>query len=161
MRLHLLAIGRLKTGPEKLMADDYAGRIEVMGRKAGITNLKIGEWAESQSATAKQRMDDEAAILWGAVPQSSHCMVLDERGTSHSSENFAGRIRKCADLGVSDLVFMIGGPDGHAPKTREKSNELIALGPMTWPHRLVRIMLLEQIYRSVTIMVNHPYHRPS
>jgi 23S rRNA (pseudouridine1915-N3)-methyltransferase len=159
MRLCLAAIGRLKTGPEKQMADDYAARIEQLGKKAGINALKIGEWAESQQANAKQRMDDEASILWSAVPQGAVTFVLDERGISHSSEEFATKIRKCADTGVSDLVFMIGGPDGHAPETRKKASYLIALGPMVWPHRLVRIMLLEQIYRSVTIMVNHPYHR--
>lgn len=141
------------------MADDYAKRIEVLGRKAGLTSLKIGEWAESQQQNARQRMDDEAQILWAAVPASATTMVLDERGKSLSSEDFSSRIRKYADSGVGDLVFMIGGPDGHAAQTRDKANDLIALGPMVWPHRLVRIMLLEQIYRSVTIMVNHPYHR--
>jgi 23S rRNA (pseudouridine1915-N3)-methyltransferase len=160
LRLHIAAIGRLKTGPEKLMADDYTKRITPMGRKAGITSLKIGEWSESQNANAKQRMEEEAIILWAAVPHGATTLALDERGKSLSSEDFAARIKKCADNGISDLVFMIGGPDGHSPQTREKANELIALGPMTWPHRLVRIMLLEQIYRSVTIMVNHPYHRP-
>ena len=141
------------------MADDYQKRIEVLGRKAGITSLKIGEWSESQLPTAKQRMDDEAQTLWAATAQGAVTFILDERGRSHSSEDFAARIRKYADGGASDLVFMIGGPDGHSPQTREKASELIAFGPMVWPHRLVRIMLLEQIYRSVTIMVNHPYHR--
>ncbi len=159
MRISIAAIGRLKTGPEKLMADDYQKRIEVLGRKAGITTLKIGEWSESQLPTAKQRMDEEAQILMAAAPQGATTLVLDERGRSHSSEDFAARIRKLGDSGVSDVVFMIGGPDGHSPQTREKATELIAFGPMVWPHRLVRIMLLEQIYRSVTIMVNHPYHR--
>jgi 23S rRNA (pseudouridine1915-N3)-methyltransferase len=160
LRVAIAAIGRLKTGPEKLMADDYQKRIEAMGRKAGLTSLKIGEWAESQNQTAKQRMEEEAETLWSAVPQGAATVVLDERGKSLSSEDFAVKIRKFADSGISDLVFMIGGPDGHAPKTREKATDIIALGPMVWPHRLVRIMLLEQIYRSVTIMVNHPYHRP-
>lgn len=141
------------------MADDYQKRIEVLGRKAGISQLKIGEWSESQLPTAKQRMDEEAQILLAAVPHGATIMALDERGRSHSSEDFAARIRKYADGGASDLVFMIGGPDGHSLQTREKASELIAFGPMVWPHRLVRIMLLEQIYRSVTIMVNHPYHR--
>ena len=104
-------------------------------------------------------MDEESQILWAAVPQSAVTLVLDERGRSHSSEDFAARLQKYADQGSTDLTFMIGGPDGHAPQTREKATELIAFGPMVWPHRLVRIMLLEQIYRSVTIMVNHPYHR--
>jgi 23S rRNA (pseudouridine1915-N3)-methyltransferase len=159
MRLSIAAIGRLKTGPEKSMADDYQKRIESLGRKAGITSLKVGEWSESQQAGLKQRMDDEAEILWSAVPQGAATFVLDERGKSLSSEDFSVKIKKCADQGVNELVFMIGGPDGHAPLTREKASYLMALGPMVWPHRLVRIMLLEQVYRSVTIMVNHPYHR--
>jgi 23S rRNA (pseudouridine1915-N3)-methyltransferase len=159
LKLSIAAIGRLKTGPEKLMADDYQKRIEVLGRKAGLTALKVGEWAESQHQSPKLRMEEEAQILWSAVPQSASTWALDERGKSLSSEDFAAKIRKCADQGINELVFMIGGPDGHAPSTRKKVNDLIALGPMVWPHRLVRIMLLEQIYRSVTIMVNHPYHR--
>lgn len=141
------------------MADDYHKRIEVLGRKAGITAVKIGEWAESQASDVKRRMDEEAQILWSAAPQGAVTIILDERGKSHSSENFAANMRKLADEGTSDVVFMIGGPDGHAPQTREKAHQIIALGPMVWPHRLVRIMLLEQIYRSVTIMLNHPYHR--
>ena len=159
MRLHVATIGKLKTGPEKMLAADYAFRIESFGKKAGVTALKIGEWSESALATPKQRMDEEAKVLWAAVPQGATTFILDERGKSHSSEEFAALIRKQADQGIADLVFMLGGPDGHAAETRTKANHLIALGPMTWPHRLARIMVLEQIYRSVTIMVNHPYHR--
>ncbi len=141
------------------MADDYHKRIEVLGRKAGITAVKIGEWAESQASDVKRRMDVEAQILWSAAPQGAVTIIMDERGKSQSSEIFAANMRKLADDGTSDVVFMIGGPDGHAAQTREKAHQIIALGPMVWPHRLVRIMLLEQIYRSVTIMLNHPYHR--
>jgi 23S rRNA (pseudouridine1915-N3)-methyltransferase len=159
MRINIAAIGRLKTGPEKLMADDYQKRIEGFGRKAGITRFKIGEWAESQLPQAKQRMDEEAEVLWAAVPLNAVTIVLDERGKSFSSEEIATRLRKYADQGAADLTFMIGGPDGHAPQTRDKANLLLSFGPMVWPHRLVRIMLLEQIYRSLTIMLNHPYHR--
>jgi 23S rRNA (pseudouridine1915-N3)-methyltransferase len=159
LRLHIAAIGKLKTGPEKMLANDYAGRIEVFGRKAGITSLKIGEWPESQNPNVKTRMEEEAKILWSAVPSSTITFVLDERGKSHSSEEFAALIRKHADQGANDLSFLLGGPDGHDATTRTKANHIIALGAMTWPHRLARIMLLEQIYRSLTIMMNHPYHR--
>ena len=160
MRLHVAAIGKLKSGPEKMLAHDYASRIEAMGRKAGINSLKISDFAESQAQTSAQRMTEEAGILWSALPQSAHVIALDERGPSLSSEAFAARIAKLAGQGTSDLAFLIGGADGHDPNSRKKANELISFGAMTWPHRLVRIMLLEQIYRSVTILVNHPYHRP-
>ena len=159
MRLHIAAIGKLKTGPEKMLANDYAGRIEVFGRKVGVTALKISEFSESQNPNVKTRMEDEAKTLWSTVPTNAITFVLDERGKSHSSEEFAQLIRKHADQGTNDLCFLIGGHDGHDASTRAKANHLIALGAMTWPHRLARIMLLEQIYRSLTIIVNHPYHR--
>jgi 23S rRNA (pseudouridine1915-N3)-methyltransferase len=159
VKFHVVAIGKLKSGPEKLLAEDYASRIEAFGKKAGIKSLKISDWAESQRADVALRIGDEESQLWSAVPTSAHVIVLDERGKSTTSEQFSASLRKVMDRGVSDVVFMIGGPDGHSAATREKANELMALGPMTWPHRLLRIMLLEQIYRSVTIMLNHPYHR--
>ena len=159
MRLRIAAIGKLKIGPEKALAEDYAGRIAAMGKKAAVTEIKISEWAESQKPDASQRMIEEEAQLWSAVPQGAYVIGLDERGKAQASEAFAQHLAKLRDQGTSDIVFLLGGPDGHSPTTRTKANELLALGPMTWPHRLARIMLLEQIYRSVTILLNHPYHR--
>ena len=159
MRLAIAAIGKLKAGPEKLLAEDYATRIPALGKKVGITALKIKDWSESQRADATQRISEEAVQLWSAVPAGSFVIALDEKGKSPTSANFAASLAKRAYQGQADLIFLLGGPDGHAAETRVRANELLALGPMTWPHRLARVMLLEQIYRSVTILVNHPYHR--
>jgi 23S rRNA (pseudouridine1915-N3)-methyltransferase len=159
VRLAIAAIGKLKHGPEKLLAEDYAARIPLLGKKAGITALKINDWSESQRPDATQRMTEEHAQLWSAVPQGAFVIALDERGKAESSTVFATKLGKLAEQAQSDVVFLLGGPDGHAPETRSRAHELLAFGPMTWPHRLARIMLLEQIYRSVTILVNHPYHR--
>ena len=159
MKLRIAAIGKLKTGPEKLLAEDFAGRIAAMGKKAAVTEIKISDWAESQKPDAAQRMSEEETQLWSAVPQGAYVIALDERGKSSSSEAFATHLTKLRDRGIADIVFLLGGPDGHSAATRQKAHELLALGPMTWPHRLARIMLLEQIYRTVTIMLNHPYHR--
>ena len=159
MRLAIAAIGKLKSGPEKQLADDYAARIVAMGKKAGITTFKINDWAESQKPDLKLRQAEEEAELWGAVSQGAYVIALDERGTAWRSEDFAQKLRTLMDRGQNDIVFLIGGPDGHSPATRSKAQELLAFGPMTWPHRLARLMMLEQIYRSVTIMLNHPYHR--
>ena len=159
MRLTIAAIGKLKSGPEKLLAEDYASRIPAMGKKAGIPALNIKDWSESQRPDASQRMAEEEALLWSAASAGAYVIALDERGKAPTSQAFAEKLRLLADRGQSNVIFMLGGPDGHAPATREKADELLALGPMTWPHRLARIMLLEQIYRSVTILVNHPYHR--
>ena len=143
-------------GPEKTIAEEYQMRLEGLGRKTGIGKLTVRDFAESQAPTTAQRMDDEARNL----ATSAATIVLDERGKTLSSEEFAKLLRHHLDQGTQDLAFLIGGPDGHAPQTRDKADHLLSFGPMTWPHRLVRVMLFEQIYRSVTILVNHPYHRP-
>ena len=160
MRLQVLAIGRLKAGPEKTLAEDYQTRIEGLGRKAGISKLTIADFAESQGQTASQRQDEEARLLAGALAPKAFTLVLDERGKSLTSEAFSQLLQRHLDQGTQDLAFLIGGPDGHAQSTRKSAGQLISFGEMTWPHRLVRVMLFEQIYRAVTIMVNHPYHRP-
>ena len=152
-------MGRLKTGPEKLLADDYLKRAEGMGRKAGISAIRVQDFSESQASSAAARMAEEARILASAVPPKCFSIVLDERGNAMASEAFAGLMQRQLDHGTSDMTFVIGGPDGHAPETRERANLLLSFGPMTWPHRLVRVMLFEQIYRAVTIMTGHPYHR--
>jgi 23S rRNA (pseudouridine1915-N3)-methyltransferase len=156
LRLQVLAIGKLKAGPEKAIADEYQTRLEGLGRKAGITKLTVNDYAESQAQTAAQRMDDESKLL--ATKAST--IALDERGKPLSSADFAKLLQHHLDQGTQDLAFLIGGPDGHAPQTRQTAGQLLSFGPMTWPHRLVRVMLFEQIYRAVTILVNHPYHRP-
>jgi len=160
MHISVLAVGRLKAGPEKLLADDYGTRIEELGRKAGISKVKIAETAESRGQTAAARRTEEALFFAKVEQPRTFTVVLDERGKSLASASFADLLRRQIDGGTDNLAFLIGGPDGHAPSIRERAGLLLSLGPMTWPHRLVRVMLLEQIYRAVTIMVNHPYHRP-
>ena len=150
MRLQVLGIGRLKAGPEKILAQDYQTRLEGLGRKAGITKLTVTDFAESQSQTASQRQNEEAKLLTSALAPKAFTLVL---------EGFSQLLQRHLDQGTQDLAFLIGGPDGHSAATRKNAGQLISLSEMTWPHRLVRIMLLEQIYRAVTIMVNHPYHR--
>ena len=159
MRLQVLAISRLKAGPEKTLAEEYQTRLEGLGRKTGITRLTVAEFAESQAQTAGQRQDEEAKVLAGALVPKAFTLVLDERGKTLTSEGFSHLLQRHLDQGTSDLAFLIGGPDGHNAATRKSAGQLLSLGAMTWPHRLVRVMLLEQIYRAVTIMVNHPYHR--
>lgn len=160
MRISVLAMGRLKAGPEKTLAEDYLTRLKGAGPQAGVSRIAVADFAESRSQTADRGQIEEARVLWGAVPPKAFTIALDERGKPLSSEAFAQLLRRHIDMGTQDLAFLIGGPDGHAPETRDRAGLLLSLGPMTWPHRLVRVMLIEQIYRAVTIMVNHPYHRP-
>ncbi len=159
MRLHILAIGRLKAGPELELFDDYAKRARGLGRSCGITDLTARDFAESKLPDAQSRMQSEAALLLGASPDPSFRIVLDERGKALTSDGFAGILRRHLDQGTSSLAFLIGGPDGHGAELREQAGLVLSLGAMTWPHRLARVMLAEQIYRAVTILVKHPYHR--
>jgi 23S rRNA (pseudouridine1915-N3)-methyltransferase len=159
MKITIAAIGQLKSGPEKELAADYEQRIPSLGRTAGISGLMIQDWAESRAQTADLRKTEEAKKLWSAVPDGSFSVALDERGKALTSEDFAKLIAAQAQSGQRHFTFLIGGPDGHAPHTRSAASRTLSFGPLTFPHRLLRVMLLEQIYRAVTILVSHPYHR--
>ena len=159
MKLLILAIGRLKAGPELALFDDYLKRARSLGRSCGVTDIGARDFAEAKLPDAKRRMAAEAALLAGATPGPSFRVVLDEHGKTLSSDDFAHLLEHHLDQGRASLAFLIGGPDGHAPETRQKAGLLLSFGAMTWPHRLARVMLAEQIYRSVTILVKHPYHR--
>ncbi len=159
MRIYIAAIGRLKKSPEHALADDYVSRVKKFGRTAGITAIEVKEYPESQAATAVLRKSDEAARLLAGCPPHCTLIILDEHGKQLSSKDLAGQIDRLKDDGVQDLAFLIGGPDGHDASLLDGAALKISFGRMTWPHRLVRIMLAEQIYRSVTILLNHPYHR--
>jgi 23S rRNA (pseudouridine1915-N3)-methyltransferase len=158
MRLSVIAVGKLKAGPEKALADDYRARAEGLGRKVGITKLTVAEFSESPLPTAAARMVEEAKLIATALPPKAFVIVLDERGKSLSSEAFATTLKRQIDAGA-DIAVVIGGPDGHADATRNAANLVISFGALTWPHRLVRVMLFEQLYRAITIMAGHPYHR--
>jgi 23S rRNA (pseudouridine1915-N3)-methyltransferase len=159
MKIGIAAIGLLKSGPEKEMAAEYEQRIHGAGRNAGITAFQVQDWAESKASTSDLRKAEEAKRLWSAVPDDGLAIVLDERGKALTSVEFAKLLEQQAQSGCRSLNFLIGGPDGHAAETRTRAFKTLSFGPMTFPHRLLRVMLLEQIYRSVTIIVNHPYHR--
>lgn len=159
MKLHVAAVGKLKAGPERDLAEHYFSRIGQLARQAGISSLTVTEHPESQASTAELRKTEEATRLLGACPASAIIIALDEHGTAMTSKEFAATIQKRMETGASDLAFLIGGPDGHSSAVKARASMMVSMGRMTWPHRLARIMLAEQIYRSVTILLNHPYHR--
>jgi 23S rRNA (pseudouridine1915-N3)-methyltransferase len=159
LKLAVIAAGRLKPGPEKTIAEDYLTRAQGLGRKCGISRIAVTEFNESQASSPAARMAEEARLISGALAPKSFTIVLDERGKALPSEAFADLLRRHLDGGTAEMAFLIGGPDGHAPETREQAGLLMSFGPMTWPHRLVRVMLFEQLYRAITIIAGHPYHR--
>ena len=159
MRVMLLAIGRMKKGPETELAQRYLKRAEQAGRQIGLRGVEIIEIRESRASEAGKRMIEESIALANVIPDAAVTIMLDERGESLGSADFADHLRKWRDGGVPAAVFIIGGPDGLAQSLRDKARLKLAFGAATWPHQMVRIMLLEQIYRAITILSGHPYHR--
>lgn len=159
MRIEICAVGRLRAGPEKTLLDDYLSRANAAGRGLGVTSLSLIEVEEKRRLEGETLKSAEASLLKSAAPRGALMVALDERGRAESSEAFAARLGRWRDGGVSDLAFVVGGADGLAASLRGEAAHLLAFGPMTWPHMLVRVMLAEQIYRAVSILAGHPYHR--
>lgn len=159
MRVLVLAVGRMKKGAETELAARYEKRARQAARQTGLRDVEVVEIRESRAADAGKRMIEESIAIAGLIPEGAITVILDERGESQGSGAFARNLGQWRDNGVPAAVFVIGGPDGLAPSLREKARFRLAFGAATWPHQLVRIMLLEQIYRAITIMSGHPYHR--
>ncbi len=159
MRVVVAAVGRLKSGPEHDLVARYAKRIQKSGKPIGITSLDHIEIPESRAETADQRKEEEAEILLSKLNPKTYIFAFDERGKNGSSPDFASQIQTVLDSGVGDIAFIIGGPDGLAQSMRNNANQIVSFGKLTMPHQLVRVLVLEQIYRTTTILTNHPYHR--
>ena len=159
MRIVIAAVGRLKQGPERELAERYRKRAADAGRSVGLAAFDVIEIRESRADNVARRMLEESIAIANVIPDRAVTVILDERGESVSSASFAGHLQAWRAQDRPAAVFMIGGADGLAPSLRERANLAIAFGTATWPHQLVRIMLLEQLYRAVTMLSGHPYHR--
>ena len=159
MRLVVVSIGRLKQGPERELAERYRERFDDIGRKLGFRGLEIHEIPESRARDAATRIAEEADVISALIPEKHVLVALDEHGKSIDSATFARQLGDWRDQGIANTIFAIGGADGLSPDLQRKAKLRIAFGSATWPHQMVRVMLLEQIYRAATILAGHPYHR--
>ena len=159
MRVVVIAIGRLKQGPERELAERYRERFDDIGRKLGFRGLEIHEIAESRARDTATRMAEEAAAISALIPEKYLLVALDEHGENVDSAAFARHLGRWRDQSVANTIFTIGDADGLSPDLQRKAKLRIAFGSATWPHQMVRVMLLEQIYRAATILAGHPYHR--
>lgn len=155
MRLHLCAVGRLRSGPERVLVDDYLDRLGKTGRALGLGPVSEHEVEDKRGGG----MAAEGELLARAVPAGAVLCILDERGQRLTSPEFAAQLAKWRDNGRQDAAFVIGGADGIDPSLRARANLAISFGAMVWPHMLVRVMLAEQLYRAATILAGSPYHR--
>jgi 23S rRNA (pseudouridine1915-N3)-methyltransferase len=159
MRLAILAVGSMRGTSEGALVEDYIYRAAQMGRNMGFPAVHVEEVSVSRVRDAATRMTEEAEKLSARVPQGAHVVLLDAKGKGMTSEDFAEMLGALRDAGTKELCFVIGGPDGLAPLPGKRSGRSLAFGPQTWPHLLVRAMLAEQVYRAMTILAGHPYHR--
>lgn len=158
LRVRLLCIGRVKVGLERDLAQRYFDRATAAGRQLGFT-FECRELDEARGQRSDLRKADEAARLRLLAGSVTRGIALDEAGEAVDSPTFAKMLARARDDDWGELILLIGGPDGLAPDLLRDAYRTVAFGAMTWPHQLVRIMACEQLYRAVTILAGHPYHR--
>ena len=159
MRIIVAAVGRLKQGSETELAERYRKRAAQTGRALGLRDVEVVEIRESRADEPGKRMIEESIALANVIPDGAAVVLLDSRGDNLDSAGLAGQLGRWRGDGRPAAVFVIGGADGLAESLRDKATFRLAFGAATWPHQLVRIMLLEQLYRATTILTGHPYHR--
>jgi 23S rRNA (pseudouridine1915-N3)-methyltransferase len=153
--VHICAVGRLRSGPERELLDDYLKRFDRTGRALGLGPVSVHEVEDKKGGG----MRAEAPLLEGVIPKGAVICALDERGKLMSSPDFANMLADWRDMGRGDVAFVIGGADGIDPGLRAKADAKLSFGKMVWPHMLVRVMLGEQLYRAASILSGAPYHR--
>lgn len=159
MRILVAAIGKLKKGPETELCERYRKRAAQTGRSLGLRDIEILEIKESRAADAHRRATEESIALANVIPQDAAVVLLDSRGENLDSAALAKLLAQWRDENRPGAAFIIGGPDGVAETLYQKADLKLAFGAATWPHQMVRVLLLEQLYRAATILAGHPYHR--
>ena len=149
MRLIVAAVGRGRGDPAQQLFEDYRKRLPW---PLELREVRVGGGGEA----GRER---EAAALLKGLPADAYVIALDGAGKALTSEEFAVRLASVRDDGRAVTAFLIGGADGHGTPVLARADMVLSLGPMTWPHLLVRAMLAEQLWRAASIHSGHPYHR--
>ena len=159
MDLLIVAVGRLKRGSETELCSRYLDRTAAAGRAVGLSRVQVREVPESRAQRAADRKLQEAEALSAAIPAGFQTVCLDETGDPVDSQGLAQLVRRAADQAVPGQAFLIGGADGLDAGLIRQCGRRLSFGRTTWPHQLVRVMMAEQLYRVMTMLSGHPYHR--
>ncbi|MEQ1657600.1 MAG: 23S rRNA (pseudouridine(1915)-N(3))-methyltransferase RlmH [Hylemonella sp.] len=154
MKLLIVAVGQRVPDWAQTAWDDYAKRFPPELR----VELKAVKTEPRGSRTVEQLMAAERKRIEEAIPKGTSIVALDERGTTLTTMALAAKLKDW-QLGGDDVALVIGGPDGLEPAFRQGAHERIRLSDLTLPHAMVRVLLVEQLYRAWSINANHPYHR--
>ncbi len=160
MRITLICVGRLKSGPERELFERYFTRMKGMARSVGVADVELREIDELRARRPEDRREEEAAAILKSLGPRDALVALDERGASPSERGLGGRHRSGPRRGAKRLCRGRSAVrTGLSPSLRAKAQRVISFGAMTWPHQLVRVMAGEQLYRALSILSGHPYHR--
>ena len=159
MQIDIVAVGRLKAGPEQELYGRFAERFAKAGRGLHLRGPELIEISESRARDVTERKREEAEAILARLAQGTRIVALDENGRDYDSKSFSALIVKEQEAGTSNLAFAIGGPDGHGEALLQAASLKLRFGSWTWPHQIARVMLAEQLYRATTILSGHPYHR--
>lgn len=151
MRHYILAIGRLKNGAESDLINHYAKQL-----RPALTITELPDAPGNMASHA--RLAKEAAAILKTIPQNAHVIALDSRGENINSQVLAQHIAKAKQAAKPHCYWVIGGQDGLDDTVLKRANLVLAFSKLTWPHKLARVMLAEQIYRTESILNGHPYH---
>ncbi len=154
MRLTIVAVGQKVPDWAQTAYDDYAKRFPPelkVELKAVKTEPRASKTLDNLLAAERQRIE-------GVIPKGTRIVALDERGTAVTTVALSARLTGW-QLGGDDVAIVIGGPDGLDPAFKQAAHERLRLSDLTLPHAMVRVLLIEQLYRAWSITVNHPYHR--
>ena len=159
MRVEIIAVGRMKPGPEKDLFDNFAKRFDGQGKTQGLGPLSLTEVEEKKNLDRAELAAREGEKILNALPKGAKLIVLDERGRALTSKEFSEKLSQWRDEGAPACAFVIGGAGGLSEKVRNSADFKLSFGNQTWPHMMTRAMLSEQLYRAATILAGHPYHR--
>ncbi len=159
MNIGIIAVGRMKEGAEQILLSRYGERAKKIGKQIGLDGFNIIEIAEAKANNKERRKEQEAKLILANIKKNAKIIVLYEGGQNINSAQFTQKIADWRDEGEKELQFIIGGPDGLDKIIMAKADMVLSFSSLTWPHQLVRIMLMEQLYRLTTILTNHPYHK--
>jgi 23S rRNA (pseudouridine1915-N3)-methyltransferase len=154
VRLRILAIGRDRSG---LFAPAVAEYLQRLSRSLKVELVELPE--ARRHAGTPRASEEEGATLLARLKPGERVVALDERGDQPTSQELARRLAGWQARG-QDLAFLVGGADGLSPAVLERAQERLALSRLTLPHRLARLVLVEQLYRAATILRGEPYHKP-
>lgn len=159
MKITIAAVGKLKRGPAADLCADYSGRANSLARNLGFSGPTLIEVEAPKSLSGDALKMREGELLLASLPEKAQLYLLDEHGKNLSSMGLKSELQHCRETNATEIAFVIGGADGLSDTIKRRAVKTFAFGAATWPHMLVRVMLLEQIYRAMTIMTGHPYHR--